>query len=115
MMQPFASTHFLDGNGDPDGGTSYAAGIAVGWQAGEIQILEDGRYNPNGATVQTVLAIVWDRLRFFQAHTTACDEYEQALNLIQDAIVALGDRDNRLYPTTPASEMTLEVVGNEDA
>ena len=115
-MQPFYSTHFLDQvYGTADGGTSYAAGFAVGWQAGPIEQLDDGRYNPNGASVATVLAVAWDRISFLATHDPS-EEYEKALTLIQQAVVALQNRENRLNPPAPtASEMVLEAIGNEDA
>lgn len=93
MEQPFASSHYLD-NGKPAGGVSAAIGIDIQWQNGPLG-RGDTRIEPNGAFVETVIAIAIDRLNFYQAGQFACVENQSALDHLRCALQALNARTNR--------------------
>lgn len=83
MRQEFASTHFMSPDNIIGGGTSYAAGVTIGWHTPTLDsdVI-------NGALPATVLTIVWDRLKFLEQHDTS-DDWAMAAALVQAAIKAL--------------------------
>jgi hypothetical protein len=91
MQQPFLSGHNRDADGNPAGGYAVARGVTVEWQNGPLG-RGVARQEPNGAFVETLLAIVVDRLSFYQGTQFACIENERALDGIQTALEALHSR-----------------------
>lgn len=93
-QQPFESKHFLDEHGLPAGGVASAVGIDIYWQNGPLGRGKD-RSEPNGAFVETVLAIVIDRLNWYQTvgdERFACRENGMA---IVHATAALRELERR--------------------
>lgn len=94
MQQEFTSHHELDENGNPAGGGSLARGISVSWQNGPLGRGED-RVEPNGAFVETVIAIAVDRLNFYQTGSDgkfACRENALAITKLEEALHWLNHR-----------------------
>lgn len=91
MKSGIKSEHWLDANGNPEGGTTFGNGFAIGWQHGPLGRCADecevGRFDvpdehaqsctrrePNGAFVEDIIAAAADRLRFYQSGKFYCDE-----------------------------------------
>lgn len=94
MQQPFEFHNYVDGDGNPAGGDASATGISITWQNGPLGRGEE-RKEPNGAFVETVLAIAAERLKFYQNSRFACTENEQALQKVEAAIASLKNRTAR--------------------
>ena len=94
MLSEFNSEHWLDADGNPAGGVSDARGITVSWQNGPLG-RDDERREPNGAFVETLIAMTKDRLEFYQ---TACDgkfwceENRDAIDDLNNALYVLNRR-----------------------
>lgn len=93
MQQPFTSSHVTE-NDNPAGGWSAATGIDIVWQDGPLGRGAD-RKEPNGAFVETVLAIAADRIKYYQASRFNCEENARALQHIEAAIACLNARTGR--------------------
>lgn len=91
MKQEFKSHHHEDSDGNPAGGSADTVGIAIDWQDGPLGRGED-RKKPNGAFVETVIAIAIDRLEYYQRSKFA-SRYNQAA--IIDLKGALDELDFR--------------------
>jgi hypothetical protein len=83
MKYSFKSEHWNDGDGNPDGGTSFGNGFAISWQRGL------GKGEPNGACVEDVLHAVRDRIRYYQSSPSSDYYYVKALRYIDSALLAL--------------------------
>lgn len=98
MTQSFYSAHWNDTNGNPAGGTSSGIGFNISWQNGPLG-RDNDRLKPNGAFVETLLAVVRDRLEYYQASKFNCQYNQDAINYIDKALEALNnrtkDRENR--------------------
>lgn len=94
MNVPFTSQHLLDKDGKPAGGWSESHAISIEWQNGPLGRGED-RVEPNGAFVETVIAIAVDRLQFYQDNGFACDENAEAIKSLNAALDALNARTAR--------------------
>ena len=91
MEQKYFSQHWKDNNGNPAGGVSSAVGINISWQNGPLSV--DGvRRDPNGAFVETVIAMVIDRIKFYQDSKFASDYNARALDALYVAAANLRDR-----------------------
>lgn len=91
MKDNFFSQHWSDVNGNPAGGVSSGKGVAISWQNGPLAV--DGtRREPNGAFVETVLAMVADRIEFYEQSRFACKYNKEALFHIGEALRWLNDR-----------------------
>lgn len=90
MMQKFESSHISE-NGKPAGGTSSSTGIAIEWQNGPLGRGEE-RIEPNGAFVETVIAIAKDRLDYYQQSGFACRENALAITKLEEALHWLNHR-----------------------
>ena len=66
MKTPFTEHHWKDEQGRPAGGTSFGPGFCVSWQNGPLGRGE-GRIPPNGAFVETLIAVAKGRLEFYQS------------------------------------------------
>ena len=91
MLQDFDSDHKFDGGGLPAGGRSTAVGVVIGWQDGPLGRGVD-RHEPNGAFVETVIAIVVDRLQFYQRGEFKCRENALAITKLEEALHWLNHR-----------------------
>jgi hypothetical protein len=94
MNQPFISEHLLDHDEKPSGGQSVAKGIKVDWQNGPLGRDAD-RLEPNGAFVETVIAIAVDRIQFYQESGFACRENALAITKLEEALHWLNHRTAR--------------------
>jgi hypothetical protein len=91
MKARFKSEHWNDANGNPEGGTSFGNGFAIGWQHGPLGRGLDRR-EPNGAFVEDVLDAVADRIRHYQASRFKSDYNAVALEHIEAALALLDQR-----------------------
>ncbi len=93
MLTEFTSDHWV-ADGIPAGGMSSAKGVQIFWQNGPLG--RDGdRQEPNGAFVETVIAIVKDRLTYYQTAMAGkfnCEENQRAIDALDFALDALGER-----------------------
>ena len=94
MKQDFESVHLADDNGNPAGGTSTATGIEVTWQNGPLGRDAD-RIEPNGAFVETVIAIAHDRIEYYETAGFGCSENRNALFHLEAALEQLNARTAR--------------------
>lgn len=85
------SSHFMDSNGNPAGGTTYGNGFAISWQNGPLGRGPDRR-EPNGAFVEDVIKAAIDRIEFYQRSKFACPRNEETLRLLY---AALGSQESR--------------------
>lgn len=91
MQQPFTSHHRTDRGGYPAGGEAAATGINVMFQDGPLQKEEE----PNGAFVETLIAITVDRLEWYQRVQDGryrCRENSLAITHLQEALHWLNHR-----------------------
>lgn len=91
MRQDITTMHEFDDNGNPSGGVSHAVGAVIVWQKGPLGRGEV-RQEPNGAFVETIIAIAKDRLEFYQQSKFACQENEEAINFLESALKILDAR-----------------------
>ena len=84
MLDRFESKHFDDENGNPAGGHSKGIGMSIDWQNGPLGRGKT-RLSPNGAFVETVIAVVIDRLEYYQASRFKCRENALAITKLQEA------------------------------
>jgi hypothetical protein len=97
MMQTFNANNHTDAHGNPAGGVARATGIEIHWQDGPLGRGED-RKMPNGAFVETVIAIARVRLEFYQEAAGGrfyCAENETAIEHLNAALAALAVLDDR--------------------
>lgn len=92
-MEPkvFTSAHWTDADGDPEGGTTFGQGFAIGWQHGPLGRGET-RKKPNGAFVEHVIEACIDRLDCYQGSRFACDANRVAIEHLKAAVAALKAR-----------------------
>lgn len=91
MQQKFVSEHKVDGNNNPAGGTSSATGLMVRWQDGPLR--KDGvESEPNGAFVETLIAVAKDRLDFYQESKFSSQYNAEAISFLNQAIASLNKR-----------------------
>ena len=113
MRVGFRSEHWNDVNGNPEGGTTFGNGFAIGWQHGPLgrhapgcipervnladtdhAVCVDGctRRDPNGAFVEDIIEAAADRIRYYQASRFASDYNAKALEHLEAALAALYQR-----------------------
>ncbi len=88
MLQKIESAHDVDSNGNPAGGRTQGAGIAIDWQKGPLGTGSD-RQGPNGAFVEGVIAAALDRLKFYQTASEgrfSCRENALAMTKLEEAL-----------------------------
>lgn len=93
-MTKFTEDHSLDVDGNPAGGESSGVGVNVRWQNGPLGRDED-RVPPNGAFVETLIAIVLGRLNFYQTASDGrfkCRENALAITKLEEALHWLDHR-----------------------
>lgn len=79
--QPPHSRFFIDDQSNPGGGFASGPGFSISWM--------DSPGEPWGSTLEDVLEVCAQRLRFFQSSRFACQENERALAGIASAIANL--------------------------
>lgn len=104
MQQKFDSKHYTDDDGNPAGGTVciYSEDGSVleefKWQNGPLGRGED-RKPSNGLFVETLIAVVVDRIGHYQSTRFVCRENALALTKLQEALHWLqhrtADREKR--------------------
>lgn len=88
--------HWHDHKGNPAGGVSSGRGIAISWQNGPLgRHGSKERKEPNGAFVADVLEACRGRIEHFQEGKFACNENEQMLYHIKEAIALEKKRTQR--------------------
>ena len=94
MRDNFNGEQWIDDEGRPAGGVNYGTGFCISWQNGPLGRGEDHR-RPNGAFVETILAVVASRIEFYNSVGFKCDENDRALEHIYAALDALKGRTAR--------------------
>lgn len=94
MLAPFHSEHWSDAAGRPAGGVSYGTGFSVSWQHGPLGRGEERR-EPNGAFVETIIAVAKDRLEYYQRSQFAGAVNAIAIAHLVAALAVLDHRTNR--------------------
>ena len=107
MRAGIKAEHWNDANGNPEGGTTFGNGFAIGWQHGplgrhtadcgtdraEFKCSPDcSRHDPNGAFVEDVIEAAADRIRYYQSSKFASDYNANALFHLENALSALYQR-----------------------
>jgi hypothetical protein len=91
MQQEFQHANYDDADGNPAGGWANAEGIRIVWQDGPLAV--DGvRRDPNGAFVETVIAIAKSRLEYYQSGKFASAYNASAIQFLDDALATLHQR-----------------------
>lgn len=91
MLQEFKGIHTTDDDGKPSGGTSMGLGLSVIWQNGPLGRGDD-RKEPNGAFVETVIAVAKERIEWYQASGFECAENQNATYFLEKALGELAER-----------------------
>jgi hypothetical protein len=94
MKQKINEFHESDKDGNPSGGSTDGAGIAIEWQSGPLGRGPD-RKEPNGAFVETVIQAAIGRLQFYQKANYgkfACPENADAITYLETALLRLEKR-----------------------
>lgn len=95
MLQSYETAHFEDKNtGLPLGGFAKAIGVDIQFQAGPLQ-MDGTRKEATGAFVETLIAIVVDRLQYYQNVANKrfrCRENSIAITHLQEALHWLDHR-----------------------
>ena len=94
MLGEFEAINNTDENGNPTGGSAKGVGLDIQWQDGPLGRGED-RQEPNGAFVETVIAVAEQRIQFYQDNGFACDENARAIEHLQFALKCLNARTAR--------------------
>ena len=94
MLAKYVAMNWMDGNGNPAGGTVEGNGIHIIWQNGPLGRTPN-RVDPNGAFVETIIDIARQRLEFYQNTKFACDENALAIHALKEALEILHERTAR--------------------
>ena len=93
QSNPIRSRNYTDADGNPSSGYATGPGLSVIFQDGPRGKLPDGTLAPaNAAFVEDLLVAAYQRLQFFQESKYKHDDNGKAMNLIAQAINALGNR-----------------------
>ena len=93
-VQNYTAINWLNTENKPQGGTAYGTGFAISWQNGPLG-RGSQRVEPNGAFVETLLHVVRTRIQFYQDNGFDCEENENAISAINEAIKQLESRTTR--------------------
>ena len=88
--QPFEAQDYTDGDGNPDGGFIEGCGLSIRWQRGALDKDETPPWN--GAFAVTVLEAVLHRLEYYQSGKFRCQDNQEAIVAIEEAIDVLNRR-----------------------
>lgn len=108
MLGKFDVNNVIDENGNPTGGSADGVGFSILWQDGPLG-RDKERNEPNGAFVETIIAVVKQRLEFFQTASDgrfACHDNAMAIMELSKALMWLNkrtqDREERKVEGTHA-------------
>jgi hypothetical protein len=91
-VQELTLANVTDVDENPTGGEVVGPGMTIHWQNGG-RAREDGSLAPaNGAFVETVIYAAKQRLEFFQKSQYATDENQEAIEHLDQALLALDKR-----------------------
>ncbi len=85
MQQRFTSNNESDLQGCPTGGECNATGVIITWQDGPLG-RGDQRKEPNGAFVETVIAMAKQRIEYCQNTKFSCRENALAITHLDEAL-----------------------------
>ena len=91
MRAGMKSEHWIDANGNPEGGTTFGNGFTIDWQHGPLGRGTE-RIEPVGAFVEDVIAAAADRIRYYQSGRFASEYNAKALDHLEAALAALDQR-----------------------
>lgn len=91
MLSRIKAEHWNDANGNPEGGTTFGNGFAIGWQHGPLGRGAERR-EPNGAFVEDIIEAAADRIRYYQGSRFACQYNAKALQHLESALAELHAR-----------------------
>lgn len=94
MLGKFEYENRVDYNGNPTGGWARGLGIGITWQDGPLGVGDD-RKDPNGAFVETLIAVAKQRIEFYQTagdKKFACRENALAITKLEEALHWLNHR-----------------------
>lgn len=103
-MQTLLIENRMDKDGRIAGGTVSAVGLQINWQDGTRREPDGSVNQPNGCCIVEVLAAVQQRLAWTQsvdAGSHGCGEYEEALQLVTQAIKVLRAPEAPEQPARP--------------
>ena len=79
------SSHFVDEDDNPAGGSTGGVGFSIAWQNGPLGRGED-RIEANGAFVEDVLMGVIDRMEWYQESKFRCRENALVITKLEEAL-----------------------------
>lgn len=91
MLSKFDAENHDDSDGNPAGGFVSGTGIFIEWQDGPLGRGE-GRLDPNGAFVETVIAAALQRIQYYQEGKFSCRENALAVTKLEEALHWLNHR-----------------------
>jgi hypothetical protein len=91
MLGKFEAFNAKDELGNPAGGFARGVGIQINWQDGPLGRGTD-RKEPNGAFVETLIAVAVQRIQFYQDSKFMCRENALALTHLEEALHWLNHR-----------------------
>lgn len=91
MKQSLVHEFTTDIDGNPSGGTTRGTGLQIKWQDGPLGQGEDRRF-PNGAFVETLIQVAYERLAFYQLSNFNCHQNAFAMDALKDAFFHLESR-----------------------
>ena len=95
MLQEFAAYNFKDEEGLPAGGNAISVGLSVEWQKGPLGKEGLDRLEPNGAFVETLIAVALQRIEWYQevnGGKFACPQNCATIEHLEAALKHLKDR-----------------------
>ena len=105
MLDWYKAKNLNDEQGRPTGGSAEGTGIKIEWQNGPLGRGAD-RKEPNGAFVETVIAIAKQRLEYYEESEFNCLENAMAILKLEEALMWLHkrtrDREERQVEGTHA-------------
>ncbi len=93
MLQEFAANNFTDDEGLPAGGNAVSVGLSVEWQRGPLK--EGPSSDPNGAFVETLIAVALQRIEWYQEVNNGkfnCLQNDLAMGCLKEALEHLDNR-----------------------
>lgn len=94
MKQEIIANNRLDEQGRPAGGDVKGTGLNIVWQNGPLG-RGDGRLEPNGAFVETVIEAARQRIAHYQEGQFRCRENALAITKLEEALHWLNARTVR--------------------
>ena len=85
MQQEIHQSHYVEANGNPSGGLTSGIGFMINWQNGPL-VWNGVRQDPNGAFVEGVIKAAVGRLEHYQESKFRCEENENALACLYEAL-----------------------------